>query len=120
MDAELMQHLEAMESRLNDRIDVMESRLNVGIDAMESRLNDRIVQTVGQSETKLLTAFHRWSRSMEIRVRNSSHSVEGFDERLALAEERISELERKRACAILRKRSGSDARLGVARRYAPD
>jgi hypothetical protein len=34
---------------------------------------------------------------MEIRVRNSSSQVAGFDERLALAEDRISELERKRA-----------------------
>jgi len=34
---------------------------------------------------------------MEIRVRHSDSSVVGFDERLTLAEERISELERRRA-----------------------
>ncbi|MBC8165863.1 MAG: hypothetical protein H7Y20_08330 [Bryobacteraceae bacterium] len=47
-----------------------------------------------RSETKLLTAVYRWSRSMEVRVRSSSSAVAGFDKRLALAEERISELER--------------------------
>ena len=49
-----------------------------------------------QTETKLLSAFHGWARSMEIRVRDSSSITMGFDERLALAEERIAELERRR------------------------
>jgi hypothetical protein len=42
---------------------------------MEARIDDRAEKL----ETKLLTAFHGWARSMEIRTR-------------ALAEERISEL----------------------------
>ena len=68
MDEELKQHLAAMENRLNERIE--------------------------RSETALLSAFHRWARSMEIRVRHSGNAVAGFDERLTLAEERISDLER--------------------------
>jgi hypothetical protein len=48
-------------------------------------------------ETKLLSAFHGWARSMEIRTRVASSQVSGIDERLALAEERISELERHKA-----------------------
>jgi hypothetical protein len=62
-------------------------------DGLEARLNARIEQ----SETSLLTAFHGWARSMEIRVRGVSSVAMGFDERLALAEERIAELERKKA-----------------------
>jgi hypothetical protein len=50
-----------------------------------------------KTETKLLTAFHGRARSMEIRTRVVSSSVSGMDERLALAEERISELERHKA-----------------------
>jgi hypothetical protein len=71
MDQELKQYLEAMEGRTNARIE--------------------------KAETNLLTAFHGWARSMEIRVRSVSTMTAGFDERLALAEERISELERKKA-----------------------
>lgn len=82
MDDELKQHLEAMEARLKS-----------DAEAMETRINARIEKT----ETTLLRAFHGWSRSMEIRVRHSSSSVAGFDERLALAEERISDLERREA-----------------------
>ena len=50
-----------------------------------------------KTETKLLSVFHGWGRSMEIRQRGASSSVAGFDERLTLAEERISELERSRS-----------------------
>jgi hypothetical protein len=46
MDHELKQYLEAMEERLNARIEKV--------------------------ETNLLTAFHGWARSMEIRVRGVS------------------------------------------------
>ena len=78
MDQELKQYLEAMEARTA---------------AMERRLEARIEKV----ETNLLSAFHGWARGMEIRVRGVSGMATGFDERLALAEERISELERRKA-----------------------
>lgn len=52
---------------------------------------------IEKTETKLLSAFHGWARPMEIRQRGTSITVAGFDERLVLAEERISELERARS-----------------------
>jgi hypothetical protein len=61
---------------------------------MEERLSKRLGERIEKAETNLLTAFHGWTRSMEIRVRGVSGVTAGFDERLALAEERISELER--------------------------
>lgn len=72
----------------------MDEELRQYLAAMEARMNERMEKTVEKTETKLLTAFHRWSRAMEIRVRNNTSAVYGFDERLAIAEERISELER--------------------------
>ncbi len=60
---------------------------------METRLKTLIEKT----ETSLLGAFYGWARPMEIRVDGMSKTVMGFDERLALAERRISDLERKRA-----------------------
>lgn len=60
-------------------------------------LKNHIDQRSEKVETKLLSAFHAWARSMEIRVRNSGSMVTGFDERLALAEERTSELERRKS-----------------------
>jgi hypothetical protein len=85
MDNELKQYLVEMEERLGTRLDGR-------VEGLEGRVNARIEKV----ETNLLTAFHGWARAMEIRVRGVSGVTTGFDERLALAEERISELERKR------------------------
>jgi DNA repair exonuclease SbcCD ATPase subunit len=92
MDNELKQHLDEMEERLNARAEALEERLNARAEVLEERLDTRIEKV----ETNLLTAFHGWARAMEIRVRGVAGITTGFDERLALAEERISELERKR------------------------
>jgi hypothetical protein len=70
----------------------MDEELKKYLQAMEQRIDTRIEN----SETNLLTAFHGWARAMEIRVRGVSGIATGVDERLALVEERVSELERKK------------------------
>ena len=86
MDDELKQFLTALEARLEGKIDASEERLKAYVDQRSEKI-----------ETKLLSSFHGWSRSMEIRVRSTSATVAAFDERLAVAEERISKLERHKA-----------------------
>lgn len=89
MDNELRQYLVEMEERLSTRFDGR-------VEGLEERFNKRLDERIEKAETNLLTAFHGWARAMEIRVRGVSSVAAGFDERLALAEERISDLERKR------------------------
>jgi hypothetical protein len=60
-------------------------------------LEERIYARIEKVETNLLTAFQGWARPMEVRVQGMATMVLGFGERLALAEQRISELERRRA-----------------------
>lgn len=48
-----------------------------------------------QTETNLLTAFHNWARTYEVKERTLSNTVRSFDERLGLIEDRVVELERK-------------------------
>lgn len=67
--------------------------LDKRFEELEARLGARIEKT----ETNLLTAFHGWARPMELRVGNMTTIVMGFEERMTLAEQRISQLERKRA-----------------------
>jgi hypothetical protein len=62
-------------------------------------MEERISERIEASETRLLSAFHGWPLAMEIRVRGNTTMVTGFDERLSLVEERISELERKQRLA---------------------
>jgi hypothetical protein len=92
MDNELKQYLVEMEERLGTRVERLEQRVDARFESLEERVNARIEKV----ETNLLTAFHGWARAMEIRVRGVASVASGFDERLALAEERISELERRR------------------------
>ena len=47
-------------------------------------------------ETSLLTEFHKWAQTYEVRSRGTVQTVHNFEERLMIAEERISNLERKR------------------------
>jgi len=71
----------------------MDEDLKKYLEGMETRLREHVSHECEGVETKLLSAFHGWARTMEIRVRQ----LPAFDERLALAEERIAELERRRA-----------------------
>jgi hypothetical protein len=70
----------------------LEGRLTAHIDAAENRMEERIETT----ETKLLSAFHNWAQTFEVRARGTSAAVREFDERLGLIEERVARIERSR------------------------
>jgi len=82
MDQELKQYLDSNFARIDERFVELEARLEARIE---------------KTETNLLTAFHGWARPMELRVGNMTTIVMGFEERITLAEQRISQLERKRS-----------------------
>jgi len=84
MDQELKQYLDANFARMDERF--------AGVDERFGDVEKRIEKV----ETNLLSGLFGWARPMEIRVNGMTSTVMGFDERLALAEQRISELERKR------------------------
>jgi hypothetical protein len=80
MDQELKQYLDDNFARIHERFERCATK-----------------EDLERVETKLLTAFHGWARPMEIRVNGMTSVVMGFDERLALMEQRLSELERRKA-----------------------
>jgi hypothetical protein len=53
-----------------------------------------ITERMELMETRLLTEFHRWAQTYEVRARGTSRAVAEFDERLGLVEERLARLER--------------------------
>jgi hypothetical protein len=116
MDDELKTTLLAMEDRLVARIDkssaaledrlvarmdkssaALEDRLVARMEKTEAALEERLLARIEETETKLLSAFHGWARPMEIRQRSTTSIVTGFDERLSLVEERVSQIERRKA-----------------------
>jgi len=89
--AELRLELSALEERLDHRMEALEERLDHRMEAMEERLVERI----RDSQTEILRAFHGWAGPMEQRLRATNTIVMGFDERLALLEERVRKIESK-------------------------
>ena len=89
MDQELKQYLEAMEARIDAKFAQCATKQDLERFATK--------QDVERVETNLLKAFYNWARPMEVRVSGITNTVHGFDERLALMEQRLSELERRRA-----------------------
>lgn len=75
----------------------LDEKFAIRIDASEARTRAYVMEELHKVETNLLHAFHGWARSMEIRVRGVAGLAMGFEERMSLTEERLSELERRRA-----------------------
>ena len=55
-----------------------------------------ITDILERLETKMLTAFHDWAQTYEVRSRGVTAKVMEFEERLGIIEERVSKLERGR------------------------
>ena len=96
MDPDLQQALAQLEGRLTARIDGVETRLRIYIEERSEELKTYIEERSEATETKLLSSFHNWAQTFEIRARGTSAAVREFDERLGLIEERVAKLERSR------------------------
>jgi len=73
----------------------MDAELKQALTDMESRISRHVDERLGNTETTLLTAFHNWAQTYEVRSRGTSAAVREFDERLGFIEERVAKLERR-------------------------
>jgi hypothetical protein len=96
MDAELKQALAGLETRIGQHAEVFENRILHHVDELEARIGRHIDERIEHTETKLLTAFHNWAQTYEVRARGTSVAVREFEERLGFVEERLNKLERAR------------------------
>ena len=107
MDAELKEHLESMEGRLRADIVILEDRImqrvDGRLDAVELRMTDAIAKADHELETKLIAEFWKWGRTSDLRTRQNTDTAKQAMETLAImnqrlmnAEDRITELERRR------------------------
>jgi hypothetical protein len=84
MDLELRQYLDAKFARIDQRFDRIIGEPSAERPTLQT-MEDRLLARIDKFEATLLNAFRGGTRPMSC------------EERLALAEQRISELERKRA-----------------------
>ena len=99
MDQDLKQHLESIDSRLKG-IEGMEGRfmsaLSSQIDQLRVELKEHVSEELEKVETKLLTEFHKWGRTSDMRTRQAITDTGILGERMLAVEDRVSELERRR------------------------
>jgi len=106
MDAELKQALAGLEAhliRLDERLESTDTKLDglrryvdERLENTEAKLRQYVDERLEGTETKLLSAFHDWAQTYEVRARGTSAAVREFDERLGFVEERLNKLERAR------------------------
>ncbi len=107
MDAELKQALAGMEARLNRHVDERLETTDTKLESLRRYVDERLGSTetklrqyvdgrLENTETKLLTGFHNWAQTYEVRARGTSAAVREFEERLGFVEERLNKLERAR------------------------
>jgi hypothetical protein len=93
MDEDLKEYLDAKFSASEARI--ME-RVEGRLDAVEARLKDFIGASDHDMETKIITEFHKWARTSDMRTRTALTNAEFLGERMLAVEDRVSALERQR------------------------
>lgn len=73
---------------------IMERDTKHALEAVEKRMGEmetRLLERLEQTETRLLSAFHGWSTTMELRLK----SLPATEQRLSILEDRLSAVERK-------------------------
>jgi|SRR5580704_6211594 hypothetical protein len=107
MDAELKQTLTDMETRISrhvdERLESFSRHVDERLETFSRHVDERLESSsrhfeerLENTETKLLTAFHNWAQTYEVRARGTVTLVHEFAERLGFVEERLNQLERAR------------------------
>ena len=113
MDAELKQaftDLRTQISHVDERLDSFSRHVDERFEAISRHVDERFEhvderfesisrhfeERLENTETKLLTAFHNWAQTYEVRARGTVTIVREFEERLGFVEERLNKLERAR------------------------
>jgi hypothetical protein len=96
MDNELKQSLEAICGRIQaieQNIQSMEARLVGRIDQSAKAVEERLTERIRDSETALLTEFHKWASPIETRLRTHSTVPCTMDADLEYLQDRVKKLE---------------------------
>ena len=83
-----------MDEELKTYLEEMKRELRGHTEAMEARLKLHVSEQCYGVETKLLTEFHKWGRTSDMRTRQAITDVGLLGERMLAVEDRNSALER--------------------------
>jgi DNA anti-recombination protein RmuC len=86
------ERLESFSRHVDERLETFSRHVDERLESSSRHFEERLENT----ETKLLTAFHNWAQTYEVRARGTVTLVHEFAERLGFVEERLNQLERAR------------------------
>ena len=79
--------LEALEERMNERHEMLRTEVQHGFDDLKEAFRD--------GQTELLKAFYSFAQTTQKRLTEVEREAAGLKERLAIVEERLTDVERK-------------------------
>jgi len=94
MEARIVNRLEETETQVLKRFEKTEAGVAKRFEETEARIMKRFEETdekIREVETNLLSAFHGWSTTMELRLK----SLPATEQRLSVIEDRVSAIERR-------------------------
>ncbi len=99
MDEEIKSYLVAITGQLSElKSDVGSLKSDVAaLQVQEAETRREIREHTEAVETRLLTEFWKWARTADARYRQAHSATGAIDDRVQLLEDRVAELERKRA-----------------------
>ena len=97
MKRELIAHTDASLSELREHTDASLSELREHVDASLDQAKSELREHTEVVETRLLGEFFKWARTSDLRYRQGHAVVGALDDRVQAVEDRIAELERRKA-----------------------
>jgi DNA anti-recombination protein RmuC len=86
------ERFESISRHVDERFEAISRHVDERFESISRHFEERLENT----ETKLLTSFHNWAQTYEVRARGTVIIVREFEERLGFVEERLNKLERAR------------------------
>jgi DNA anti-recombination protein RmuC len=93
------ERFEAISRHVDERFEAISRHVDERFEHVDERfesISRHFEERLENTETKLLTAFHNWAQTYEVRARGTVTIVREFEERLGFVEERLNKLERAR------------------------
>jgi predicted nucleic acid-binding Zn-ribbon protein len=91
------ERLDSIDTKFKELEARIMERMDGRVDAVEERMKDYVKETVRDMETNVITEFHKWGRTSDMRTRQAITDTGFLGDRLLAVEDRVSALERGRS-----------------------
>jgi succinylarginine dihydrolase len=98
--AALHARMDALDGKIDSTAAALNAKINSTADDLRTEMvsmRRELIEHTENVETRLLTEFWKWARTADARYMQATGAVTFVEQRLTLIEDRVSELERRKA-----------------------